>query len=318
MASGGARLGSAGASPPPLPALSLYPICRRSSSRKSEFVGQPEQLRDQVRRRPGRAADQLHDRFAAETLKVHRLDRMLAAAVQQQGALAVFRRHLGVDVDPDHPQLRRVDVAQHVTEKEEGRLVGPVQLVDDEEDGPARRHLVQRRRHRLEEAEAFALGVSRFLLEWRRVFPQAQHEPRQLGQLPVGHVADAVGRERLEVTAECLGEGLERGHRVLVAAPPQDQRAVALGGGANSATSRVFPMPASPSTSKNRPLTAPHCGPPVLELRPSRSRPISGPSFGEVGTRTRYWERAPAPVRPRPAQPGQPRAGRGSRGRGRG
>jgi hypothetical protein len=105
-----------------------------------------------------------------------------------------------------------------------------VQVVDHQQDGASGRQLVERRHHRLEETEALSFGIATLLLGYGRVLAQAQDQSGELGQLPVRHARNAVRRERLEVTPQRLREGLERRHRILVAAAPQHQRAVRLDG----------------------------------------------------------------------------------------
>ena len=182
---------------------------------------------------------------------LHRVDR---PGVRQHRAQPVGWRHLGVDEHPDDPDLGVVGPPQDVAEQQQGWLVGRMQVVDHEEDRAARGELVERRRHRLEEAEAFALGLAAILFGQGHVVPQPQHEPGKLGELPIRHARDVVRRERLEVAPQRFGEGLERRHRVLVAATPKDQRPVAVHCARQLRHQARLPMPASPSTRSSRPV----------------------------------------------------------------
>ena len=67
-------------------------------------------------------------------------------------------------------------------------------------------------------------------VEGRGVFAEAEDETGELLELPVGHPGDPVRRLGVEVSAERLGEGLERRHRFLVATTPEDERAFVLHG----------------------------------------------------------------------------------------
>ncbi len=136
--------------------------------------------------------------------------------------------HLGVDVHPDDAELDLFDVPQHVAHQQERRLVGPVQVVDDQQQRAVGRKLAQRRRDRFEEAEAAVLGVAGVPLEGLCVVAQPEDEAGELRELPHGHARDPVGRLGMEVAPQRLGEGLERRDRILVTASPQHQRALVL------------------------------------------------------------------------------------------
>ena len=186
-------------------------------------VGQPAQLGHEVRRGVRPTLHEFLDGFAAQSLQVDGRHGVHSPELRQHGAQSVCGWHLGVDEHADDAELTGFGAPQQVAKQEQGGLIGGVQVVDHEQDGPAHGQLVERCRHRLEEAEPIAVGFAALVLEHRRVLSQAQDQPGELGELPVRHARDPVRRQRLEVPPECLCEGLERGHRVLVAAAPQDQ-----------------------------------------------------------------------------------------------
>ena len=161
---------------------------------------------------------------------MHRRHRVHGPEVRQHGAQPVLGRDLGVDEHPDDAQRAVVGSAQHMAEQQQGRLVGGVQVVDHQQDGAAACELVERRGHRLEEAEPLALRVAARILNGRGILAQAQDQPGELAELPVGHVRNPVRREGLEVPPERLRERLERCDGILVAAAPQDQTAAPLDG----------------------------------------------------------------------------------------
>ncbi len=148
--------------------------------------------------------------------------------VDQHGAQATF--DVGVPVEADDAQTRLPVRAKEVAQQEQRRLVGPVQVVEDHEDRAPGRHLVQGRRHGLEEAEAVAVGLAAGQDPVDGVLGQPEYEARQLGQAPLGDEQNLVGGERTEVAPQRLGEGLERGDGVLVTASGEHQGACPVGG----------------------------------------------------------------------------------------
>ena len=208
---------------------------------------------------------------------------------RKSASMARSRCAGGTSVSMNMPTIAELGVVgapQHVAQQQQRRLVGRVQIVDHQQDGAAGRQLVQRRRHRLEEAEALAFGITALLLDARRVLTEAQDEPGELGELPVGHARNPVRREGLEVAPECLGEGLERRHRILVAAAPQHQCALRFDGVGQLGHQSRLPDARVAVDQQEPPAPRRTDVHQSRRSADSRARPTSGPSCWDAGTRT--------------------------------
>ncbi len=172
---------------------------------------------------------------------------------------------------------------------------------------PCRRELAQGRGHRLEEPEAVVLRVARVLFEGRGVFTQTEDEAGELGELPVGHPRDPIGRLGVEVPAERLGEGLKRRHRLLVTTAPQDERALALHGtGELARRGAVLPMPGSPSTRRSPPSP---CDRPTPTSRATTRTPARAPRADPRSGRWGCARGSPSPIRAVPPRSSPRRPG---------
>ena len=148
MASGGLRLGGTGASPSPAVLVLAVPqLAQHLVEEERIAVGEPAQLWDEVRRR--RSASRAPALPPRRGLRPCRCTVSTGTTARRSASIERSRWSGGTSVSmyiPTIPSLGGVDAPQHVAQQEQGRLVGPVEVVDDQQHGAARRQFVQRGR----------------------------------------------------------------------------------------------------------------------------------------------------------------------------
>ena len=108
-------------------------------------------------------------------------------------------------------------------------VVGPVQVVEDEQQGRGGRGLDQQRGDRIEQAESLALGVAgNGLRGARQAALELGHDAPQLAARSRDLAGQLLNRRKLNVVTQCLHERLVRRQRLGVATPIQHDRAVRL------------------------------------------------------------------------------------------
>ena len=131
--------------------------------------------------------------------------------------------------EEDPPEIR---VAGQVANQQQRRLVGPVQIVEHEQDRRRGTQLGQEQRDRFEHAEPHRLRVAPARSDdTRNPVAQFRHQRAELGRAPAQPVLDRVGGQRVQVGAQCLRDRLVRPQCLLVAAPEQHRAAALVGGG---------------------------------------------------------------------------------------
>ncbi len=227
--------------------------------------------------------------------------------------------------DEDHHAARAL-VAQDVLEQLDGRGVGPLHVVDHEQDRGDRRLHGEQVGDGLEQQVALHVGR-------RALGAHRRHELRELGQQH-GHRA-ALGddplpsprRQRVEGRPQRLHEGLERHDRVLRGASPQHGGALGLQRGGEVAGERRLARPGLPHHDGEARRAAeggvPHLAEPPDEVGASDERRRRGPAprpraaAGRVAPPSvrRTWSRparqARRAVARRRAAPVRPATGRG-------
>ena len=128
--------------------------------------------------------------------------RSRASSVSENG---VGNDALFIAVRREHDEPPEISVARQVTDQEQGRLVGPVQIVEHEQDRRTHPQLRQERRDRLEQPEPLGIGVAPTRLgEARDTIAQFGHQPAELDDETTQPVLKLVGRERAEVACPTL------------------------------------------------------------------------------------------------------------------
>jgi hypothetical protein len=92
----------------------------------------------------------------------------------------VGARQLAVAIRPDHEHSYGLFDRRHVAQQKEAARVGPLEIVEDEDNGLMRRHRGQQAHHGGEEQEPFGVGVGG-LRRWevRDSAGQGRHQPGQ-------------------------------------------------------------------------------------------------------------------------------------------
>ena len=167
----------------------------------------------------------LHERHHAGVVEPDQLDpgdslwRRRAASVSSE---RVGVGQLAVAVGPEHEQPHGLFGGGQVAQEEQAPLVGPLEVVEDQDDGLVLRHRGQQPHHGGEEQVPLGVGVGG--LGRREVGDPAGQGRAPVGQL--GSVGRDVGQQLVfggmgDVVAERLGEELVGGGEVLFAVAEQ-------------------------------------------------------------------------------------------------
>ena len=189
---------------------------------------------DERRRRllAGQGGQQRGDAVLREALEADRLGPAPAQQALERTGEGVGGGDLGVAIGPHRQHRQPGESLGQVLDEEEGALVGPVEVVEDEEQRPGGGGPGQDVAEAVEEVVALLLG--RKLQRPRDVGEEPAEAGQQLGHL--GRVVAEEGPERLR--ARCVGQGLlqdlDEGHvgrRALDLVAPPDEDPEPLGGG---------------------------------------------------------------------------------------
>ena len=194
---------------------------------------------------------------------------------------------------------------QHVAQQRRRGLVGPVQVVDQEQDRGLARQLLEQARHRLEEPVALALARRLRLVVRGRRRPGGWARPapgRRPAARPGGPAAPAPRRTAGGPAPRPRAGGASAGPRSPCRGarwrPARAPRAPARG------PACVLPMPASPATSASRaPAPWPTCDHSRLSASSSASRPTKPAPALCAQAAAAAGTGGPAPSRPGPAAP---------------
>ena len=179
---------------------------------------------------PRGALHELLDPARVQAAEVQPGDTALPAEVGQHVGQRMAAVEVGVAVGGQDEHPHRRDRAQEVAQQEQRRLVGPVQVVEHEDDRGVVRAGGQQVGDGLEQAVALGVGLGLQRLG------QAGDPGAELGQQP-GELArqgaqlgpQPVGGDRRGVAPQRLREGLEGGAQLRVAAAPEDGAALVVG-----------------------------------------------------------------------------------------
>ena len=175
------------------------------------------------------------------------LDGAVAAHVRQRAAEVVARPTARRAGGRDDEELGGPWRAKQAAQCEQRALVGPLQVVDDQQD-----RLGKRAHERVERAEDTRAdpGV-------RRHRPCTAAQPIELGDAASDELVDRAGAERVVAVGDDLGEWPVGGERLLAATAEEDGRgATRLGGEAQ----REARLPDSRLTGEERKPTHPALG----------------------------------------------------------
>ena len=150
------------------------------------------------------------------------LEHAFAADVGDQLVQRVTRLDLGLAVGAEQQRAARLRRAHEMTQELERGAVGPVEVVEDEHQRPRRAGLGEQRGHRVEEAEAVAVGGA--VVGGRR--PELAEQDPELGGAHAETFAQRVERGARGPAAHHLDHRLVGRDRLLVEAPVEHQRAV--------------------------------------------------------------------------------------------
>ena len=187
------------------------------------------------------------DPHVVETPEVEHRHSRLATECAEGPRQRMGRRQLGVAVGPGDQEPGGALVGDDVAQELQGRLVRPVQVVEDEHGAAVTAQGVQQPHHRCEEHVALGVGVRG---------PRRRH-----GAEPLGHAADEppqsaaelldVGRQQPlvgvgHVVAERFDEGLVGNGQFLVGAPEQHHHPRAVGPARRLGHQRGLPLAGFP------------------------------------------------------------------------
>ena len=174
---------------------------------------------------PGATRDQLGDLGLAESRQRKPLHRPRAAQLRERFGERVLLADLDRPVGAEDHQRRALGRACEVAKQQQARLVGPVQVVQEQHQRAKMRGVGQQRGDRLEQAEALLLGAE----AGRPVGGARVLELRQdRGELraPRGDLHGQLGRGAAgDVVAQRLDERLVGNEGLLMAAARQHRRA---------------------------------------------------------------------------------------------
>jgi hypothetical protein len=199
----------------------------------------PQHLVDEERV-PARVAEQLaHERrlrldgavggqqvrhlLGVEAAEGELLEAVLAPQVGEQAQQ--LRGRVDLAEGPDDHQPAPAQRAQDVAQERQRRLVGPVEVVDQEQHRPRRGQPPQDRRDRFEQPVAVVAGVGRGRGEPGRAHPEPRDQAPELERLGRQVGDQPLDARVVEVLAERLDERLVGRDRLLVRAPVEHRRA---------------------------------------------------------------------------------------------
>ena len=194
------------------------------------------------------------DLVLVEALEVEAVDAGLAPEVAEHVRERMAAVEVGVAVRAEEEHAHRRRRPEQVTEQDERRLVGPVQVVEHEHHGRRGRDLGEQVGDRVEQPEALGLGVGHHRLgEAGDATREVGDDAHELAAERADLGAHLIGRRDEHVVTQRLGERTVRARRGPRRSGP---RARSTRGRARartaSVTSRVLPMPGSPDTSTAR------------------------------------------------------------------
>ena len=268
----------------------------------------------------GRAVEQLGDLVLREPLEVQARQRALALEVGERLQQRMARPELVVAVGADEQHGAELRRARQRAQEKEGAAIGPVQVVDDEQQRSGPGEPPGGRDDAGEEAAAVGLGIA--LDRVRQVghaVAQLRQQAREVGPVGAEDGGQVGVRDALDVTAEQLDPGPEREQLLLVAAAVEDGEAGRPRGPAprRARSCRCRPRPrAAPARvcrlrSRAAPRAAARAGP---RGRPARPRPPP-PRAGRAARRARAGGAPPVRGRVRPHCAAAARAAPSARGR---
>ena len=189
------------------------------------LVDDPAQLRRRVVAREN--ADELRHGRRVEGLERVTEHPALAPELGQHLCQRMLDVELGLPVGAEHQETGLARIASQVLQQQQGRLVGPMQVVEHEHHGPVLRGLAQQRAHGLEQPRARALRVAgQRLREVGDQLRELGHEPSQLAADQVHLSGQLARRTRVDVLSQRLDERLLCEQALLVAAPVEHDRSV--------------------------------------------------------------------------------------------
>jgi hypothetical protein len=150
---------------------------------------------------------------------------LLAAEVGQQPHGRAAEVGLGVAQGHQHQQRRAVQAADDMTEQQQRRLPGPLEVLDHEQQRPRRRRLPEQPGDRLEQPVAAVLALPGRPLGHLGISPELGHERGERRAVRRGRADRVRG-----VVAQRLHERLVGHHGLLVDAPVQHGRPARVGG----------------------------------------------------------------------------------------
>ena len=159
-------------------------------------------------------------------------------------------RHLAVPERAHHGEPHGPVVGRQVPQQLHAAVVGPLEVVEDQDHGPVAGEGRQQSHHGGEELEPLGVGVDGpDRGQARQPAAERGDERAELGTPLVDQVPQLALGSVPHVVPERLGEQLVRGAQVLLAVARQDERPVVERPAGHFGHDRALPCPASPDTS---------------------------------------------------------------------
>ena len=173
--------------------------------------------------------DESRDVLVREAPKQDTLEEALAGQLGEGLAERVAAREIDVAVGADEHDVRLGELPSDELEQEQRALIRPVEVVQDDHEGPGATRFRQEACHRVEEAEAGLLLVGRAggHLQLRQPLANVRHELGDLGGARAELVGQLLGSALTDTRSKHLHpRPVRRRASLLPAASPVDLRAV--------------------------------------------------------------------------------------------